>query len=63
MSIYHQMICKNTVDVSGTEVSLDLKSDCSEGILSGSVESKSFLQNLVKNNGECTGILMWFSVF
>ena len=50
-----------TVDVSGTEVSLDLKSDYSEGILSDSVDSKSLLKNLVRNNSECTGFLMWFS--
>ena len=42
-------------DVCGTEVSLDLKSD--------SVESKSILKNLVRNNSQCTGFLMWFSVF
>ena len=52
-----------TVDVCGTERSLDLKSDCSEGILSDSVDSKSFLESLVRNNSECTGFLMWFSVF
>ena len=52
-----------TVDVCGTEVSLDLKSDYSEGILSDSVDSKSHLENLVRNNSECTGFLMWFSVF
>ena len=52
-----------TVDVCGTEVSLDLKSDYSEGILSDSVDSKSLLENLVRNNRECTGFLMWFSVF
>ena len=52
-----------TVDVCGTEVSLDLKSDYSEGILSDSVNSKSLLENLVRNNSECTGFLMWFSVF
>ena len=51
-----------TVDVCGTEVSLDLKSDHSEGILSDSVDSKSLLENLVRNNSECTGFLMWFSV-
>ena len=45
------------------QVSLDLKSDYSEGILSNSVDSKSLLENLVRNNGECTGFLMWFSVF
>ena len=50
-----------TVDVCGTEVSLDLKSDYSEGILSDSVDSKSLLKNLVRNNSECTGFLMWFS--
>ena len=52
-----------TVDVCGTQVSLDLKSDCSEGILSDSVDIKSFLENLARNNGECTGFLMSFSVF
>ena len=51
-----------TVDLCGTEVSLHRKSDCSEGILSDSVDSKSFLKNLVRN-GECTGFLMWLSVF
>ena len=50
-----------TVDVCRTEVSLDLKSDYSEGILSDSVDSKSLLKNLVRNNSECTGFLMWFS--
>lgn len=35
-----------TVDVCRTEVSLDLKSDYSEGILSDSVDSKSFLEIL-----------------
>ena len=52
-----------TVDVCGIEVSLDLKSDYSEGILSDSVDSKSLLENLIRNNSECTGFLMWFSVF
>lgn len=42
-----------TVDVCGTQVSLDLKSDYSEGILSDSVDSTSFLENLARNNGEC----------
>ena len=37
-----------TVHVCGTEVSLDLKSDYSERILS--VDSKSLLENLVRNN-------------
>ena len=32
-----------TVDVCGTEVSLDLKSDCSEGILSDSVDIISWI--------------------
>ena len=49
-----------TVDVCGTEVRLDLKSDYSEGILSDSVDGKSLLENV---NSECTGFLMWFSVF
>ena len=44
-----------TVDVCRTEVSLDLKSDYSEGILFDSVDSKSLLKNLVRNNSECTG--------
>ena len=48
------------VDVCGTEVRLDLKSDYSEGILSDSVDGKSLLENV---NSECTGFLMWFSVF
>ena len=52
-----------TVDVCRTEVSLDLKSDYSEGILFDSVDSKSLLKNLVRNNSECTGFLMWLSVF
>ena len=53
-----------TVDVRGTERCLDLKSNyCSEGILSDSVNSKSLLENLVRNNSECTRFLMWFSVF
>ena len=52
-----------TLDVCGTEVSLHHKSDCSKGILSDSVDSKSFLETLVRNNSECTGFLMWFSVF
>ena len=30
---------------------------------SDSVDSKSLLKNLVRNNSECTGFLMWFSVF
>ena len=50
-----------TVDVCRTEVSLDLKSDYSDGILSDSVDSKSLLKNLVRNSSECTGFLMWFS--
>ena len=49
--------------VCGTERSLDLKSDCCEGILSDSADSKSFLESLVRNNSECTGLLTWFSVF
>ena len=44
-----------TVDVCGTEVSL--------GILFDSVDSKLILENLVRNNSECTGFLMWFLVF
>ena len=35
--------------VCGTERSLNLKSDCSEGILSDSIDSKSFLESLVRN--------------
>lgn len=52
-----------TVDVCRTEVSLDLKSDYSEGILCDSVDGKSLLENVVRNNSQCTGFLMWFSVF
>ena len=52
-----------TVDACGTQVSLDLKSDCNEGILSDSVDIKSFLENLARNNGECTGFLMSFQFF
>ena len=52
-----------TVDVCGTEVRLDLKSDYSEGILCDSVDGKSLLENVVRNNSQCTGFLMWFSVF
>ena len=36
--------------VCGPEASLDLKSDCNQGISSDSVDSKSFLANLVRNN-------------
>ena len=32
-------------------------------VQSDSVDSKSLLENLVRNNSECTGFLMWFSVF
>ena len=52
-----------TVHVCGTERSLHLKSDCSKGILSDSADTKLFLENLVRNNSECTRFLMWFSVF
>ena len=43
------------VGVCGTEVSLNLKGDCSEGILSDSDDSISFLENLVRDNSDCTG--------
>ena len=39
-----------------------MKSNCREGILSASVDSKSFVENLVRNNNECTGFFMCFSV-
>ena len=52
-----------TVDLRGTGVSLAHKSDWSEGILSDSIDSKSFLENLVTNNNERTGFLMCFSDF
>ena len=39
-----------------------MKSNCREGILSDSVDSKSFVENLVRNNNECAGFLMCFSV-
>ena len=52
-----------TVDVCGTKVSLDLKSDYSEGILSDLVDNRSLLENLIRNSNEYTGFLMWFSVF
>ena len=35
-----------TVDVCGTEVSLDLKSDCSEGILSDSVDTANHFSRI-----------------
>ena len=37
-----------TVDLCGNDVSLAHKSDRSEGILSDAVDSKSFLENLVR---------------
>ena len=40
-----------------------MKSNCREGILSDSVDSKSFVENLVRNNSECTGFFKCFSVF
>ena len=39
-----------------------MKSNCREGISSDSVDSKSFVENLVRNNNECTGFFMCFSV-
>ena len=41
-----------TVDLCRTDVSWAHKSDCREGILSDSVYSRSFLDNLVNNSKE-----------
>ena len=57
------MICQKLLMFCGTKVSLDLKSDYSEEILSDLVDSRSLLENLIRNNNEYTGFLMWFSVF
>ena len=40
---------------------VEASSDSSEGVLSNSFESKLMLQNIIVNNSECTGFLMWFS--
>ena len=53
-----------TVDLCETDVGFAHKSDCREGILSDAVDSKSFLENLVRNNySGCTRFFMCFSVF
>jgi len=52
-----------SVDFCGVEIILDLKSDTIEGVLFESVQSKSVLQNIIKNNSECTGFLIWFASF
>jgi len=50
-----------SVDFCGVEVILDLKSDIIEGVLFKSAQSKSVLQNTIKNNSEYTGFLIWFA--
>ena len=50
-----------TVHVCGAEVSLELLSDCFEGLLSDSVHSKSILQDIIIKNSDYTGFVMWFS--
>jgi len=50
-----------SVDFCGVEVILDFKSDIIEGVLFESMQSKSVLQNAIKNNSECTGFLIWFA--
>ena len=62
MEIFHQLICQ-TVDTFGAEVILEVLSDSSEGVLSDSLQSKLMLQNIIVNNSECTGFLMWFSCY
>ena len=53
-----------SVDFCGVEVIFDLKSDITEeGVLFESVQSKSVLQNIIQNNSECTGFLIWFASF
>ena len=52
-----------SVDLCGVEVIFDLKSDIIEGVLFESVQSKSVLQNIIKNNSECTRFLIWFAYF
>jgi len=52
-----------SVDFCGVEVILDLKSDIIERVFFESVQSKSVLQNIIKNNSECTGFLIWFASF
>ena len=46
-----------SVDFCGVEVNFDLKSDIIEGVLFEPV------QNIIKNNSECTGFLIWFASF
>ena len=52
-----------SVDFCGVEVNFDLKSDIIEGVLFESVQSKSVLENIIKDNSECTGFLIWFASF
>ena len=52
-----------SVDFCGVEVILDLKGDIIEGVLLESVQSKSVLQNIIKNKSEFTGFLIWFASF
>jgi len=52
-----------SVDFCKVEVILDLKSNVTEEVLFESVQSKSVLQNIIKNNSECTGFLIWFASF
>ena len=52
-----------TVEVFGAEVILEVLSDSREGVLSDSLQSKLRLQNIIVNNSECTGFLIWFSYY
>ena len=51
------------VEIFGAEVILEVSSDSSEVVLSDSLQSKLMLHNIIVNNSECTGLLMWFSCY
>ena len=50
LSYLNKFLPSDDVDLCETDVSLAHKSDCREGILSDVVDSKSFVENLVRNN-------------
>ena len=52
-----------SVEGFGAEVVPEVSSNSSEGVLSDSLGSKLLLQNIIVNNSECTGFLMWFSCY
>lgn len=52
------------VNICETEVSVYYLNSKTEGtLLSSSVQSKSSLENLIIDNSDCTGFLMWFASY